>query len=683
MLITTAILCGGLGCLGAAIWNSEKKNARRRTISRKSARPALRSLPNQAPRIAQTKSISSITDNHHISEYKKEIDRKVFASATSTAIVAAAGIFSMPLALLGIPGLLYASTDIIKSAWNSFTTKKKINIDVLIVIMSTACLASGFWFIAGLNIFFAMYNRKLLIKVKGASQESVINVFMQQPQMTYIKHDGAELEVPTKSLKRGDVIVVNAGETISADGYVVSGAALIDQHILTGEQQLAEVGADDKVFALTVVMSGRIEVRTEKTGQETTASQIARVLLQAGSAKTDMQLAAEKAGDKAIVPALIFSAACWPVLGAGGATAILNCHPRYKTTIATYSGLLNFLRIASEHSILIKDGRVFETLQKVDTIVFDKTGTLTDNTLRIARIHACTPDKEDDVLAWAAVAEQRQTHPIAMAILREAHSRNLSISPFDETEYKAGLGLIAQTTNETIWVGSVRFIRAEGIQVPDEVEDQQAYCQQQGRSLVVVAIDKVVVGAIELRASIREEAKAVVECLRKDKQRRIIVISGDNEAATRTLASEAGVDGYFAEVLPTMKAEFVEQLQRQGRTVCFVGDGINDAIALKKADVSVSLKGASTVATDTAMIILMDGNLAKLGTAFDLAREYDENMKATLATVLVPHGVTVVGALFFQFGLFESLIINQTGLLAGMGNAALPRIRHRKYVNET
>jgi Cu2+-exporting ATPase len=629
----------------------------------------------------QLKSISSITENHQIAEYKNQIDKKTLVSGVST-IFSAAGSFYKPFYFLSIPGLLYASTEILKSAYNSLFIKKKMNIDFLIFIITVVCASKGFWFVCNLNIFLAMYNRKLLLKTKDNSQKDVIDVFSQQPKKAWVLCNGMELEQSVETLKQGDIVVINAGETIPIDGYIISGTASIDQHILTGESQLAEKGPNEKVFALTVVLSGRIEVMSEKTGQATTAAQIAQVLNKAGSLKTDMQLSVERIGEKGILPTLIFSGMCLTFIGTRGATAILNSHPRYKTTIATYSGLLNFLSIASQKAILVKDGRVFELLNKVDTVVFDKTGTLTENRLHVGKVYTCETYTKDEILTWAATAEQRQKHPIAQAILREAEARDLNLQQFDETECKVGFGLIVKRNDNIIRVGSIRFMKIEQLDIPPEIREIQRDCHDQGHSLVLVAVNDKVIGGIELHATLREEAVEVIKGLRQRKVKSVYIISGDNETSTKNLSDYLGVEKYYAEVLPEQKADIIDQLQKEGRNVCFIGDGINDSIALKKADVSISLKGASTVATDTAQIVLMDGSLKNLCSVFDLAYEYDTNMKITFAIVLIPHVISVAGALFFHFGLIRSVVINQLGLLLGISNSALPRIQDRKKNSE-
>jgi len=678
MVFEIFVACG-LAYTGGVVVKNVAKNQKRKSLVK--AVYQIEATSEKALLVPQVNTVA-IEQKHKLVTSEKEIDRKLTVAVASTVLAAAGSLFYPPLALFSIPGLVYIGADIFKSAYHSITKEQKINVDVPIFIIMVACVGDGYLFIGNFQSLLAMISRKILLKVKVDSQNDVIDLFRQQPKKTHVWCDGVEIEVLVETLKQGDIVVVNAGETIPADGYVCFGTALVDQHLLTGEAQPAEKGPDEKVFALTLVLFGRIGVQVENTGLHTTAAQIGQILNQTTNLKTEMQLWAEKMGDKAIVPMMLLSAACLPILGDSASLAILNSHPKYKTTITTYIGVLNFLSIASQQGILIKDGRVFEMLNKVDTVVFDKTGTLTENKMCLTQIYACEGYEENDILTLAAIAEKRQTHPIAMAILHEAGVRQLNLPESDETEYKVGYGLVVKKNSEMIRVGSFRFIEAEGLIVPAEIMEIQTRCHHHGHSLVLVAVNETVIGGIELNAVVRWEAAEIIKGLRQRNINSVYIISGDHEIPTKRLSASLGTDRYFAEILPNGKADIIKQLQREGRTLCFVGDGINDSIALKLADVSISLSGASSVATDTAQIVLMDESLKRLCILFDLAKEYDVNMKRTFRAVLVPHAIGLGSALFFDVGLVYSVIFNQIGLMLGAGNAMLPRIQHDRNITK-
>ncbi|MCI5132885.1 MAG: HAD family hydrolase, partial [Candidatus Electrothrix sp. EH2] len=222
------------------------------------------------------------------------------------------------------------------------------------------------------------------------------------------------------------------------------------------------------------------------------------------------------------------------------------------------------------------------------------------------------------------------------------------------------------------------LFEAEQLNIPSVTREVQAFCQEHGHSLVLVAVNDVVIGGIGLDATVRQEAQAVIQGLRRRNIEKIYIISGDHEAPTKSLSASLKADRYFAKVLPENKADLIRQFQNEGRTVCFIGDGINDSIALKQADVSISLRGASTVATDAAQTVLMDGSLRRLCDLFDIAEQYERNAKTTFATVLTPHCIGLGGAFFLHFNLLHSIILNHIGFALGLGNAVLPAMKNSK-----
>jgi Cu2+-exporting ATPase len=234
--------------------------------------------------------------------------------------------------------------------------------------------------------------------------------------------------------------------------------------------------------------------------------------------------------------------------------------------------------------------------------------------------------------------------------------------------------------DQIIRVGSDRFMHMEGIAIPPAVHDLQAHCHAAGHSLVLVAVDEQLAGGIELQPTVRPEARAIIDTLRGYGMQ-MYIISGDQEQPTRSLAHELGIEHFFANTLPENKARIIEQLQAEGRMVCFVGDGINDSIALKQANVSISLRGATTIATDTAQIVLMDASLNQLAHLFEIAQDFEHNMRGNLITTLVP-GIFCIGGVFFlHLGIVSAVMIYNVGLAAGVTNAMLPMVKHQINAN--
>ena len=503
-----------------------------------------------------------------------------------------------------------------------------------------------------------------------------------RPSYVWLLKDDVEVESPFEALKCGDVIVIYAGETIPVDGRIVSGIVSVDQHTLTGESQPVEKGVGDPVLTSTIILSGKVLIEVEKTGEDTVAAKISTILSHTADYKNSLQSWGEKIGDKSVIPTLALGTLSIPFLGSAAALPIFNsCIGLYMRILAPLS-MLTYLNLASQHGVLIKDGRVLDLLNEVDTVVFDKTGTLTLEQPHIDQLYPCDGITENELLAYAATAEYKQTHPIAKAILLAAEQQGLVMPEIEQANYEIGYGIKVKRYNEAgdddvICVGSTRFMGIENIAIPEEIQAIHQSGHEEGHSFICVAVNEKIYGAIALKATLRPEAKEVVQKLH-ERNIATVIISGDNEQPTKKLAEELSIPTCFAETLPENKATLIEQLQREGKFVCFVGDGINDSIALKKADVSISLLGASTIATDTAQIILMNQNLSQIIEAFDIAKFFKENMKANFAVTTLPGLTIVFGALFFHLGIIASLILNQVGLMIGVGNAVLPLLKQQK-----
>jgi Cu2+-exporting ATPase len=433
------------------------------------------------------------------------------------------------------------------------------------------------------------------------------------------------------------------------------------------------------VFASTVVLSGKILVKVEKTGQDSTVAKITHILNTTVDFKSTIELRADTLSRQLVNPVLIASGVALPILGFNGALAVVNAHPKNRMMGIAPISILNYFKLASRQGILIKDGRSLELLNFVNTIVFDKTGTLTEEQPHIGDIHCYSDYTENDILVYASAAEYKQKHPLAKAILQEAEKRQLSIPSIKDSEYKLGYGLIVNVAGQIIHVGSERFMEVENILIPSALKKQQKRSQEEGYSLVVVAVDNGIVGAIELLPTVRPEAKAVINRLKQRPNiKATYIISGDNEIPTKKLAKALGIDHYFAETLPQDKASLIEQLQQEGRFICYIGDGINDSIAMKKSHVSVSLRGASTIATDTAQIVLMDNGINHLDLLFDLAVDFNTNMNRTFALVIIPAIIGVSGTFLFGFGVASTIALNMVSIVLALGNTMTPLLKQPK-----
>jgi P-type E1-E2 ATPase len=359
-------------------------------------------------------------------------------------------------------------------------------------------------------------------------------------------------------------------------------------------------------------------------------------------------------------------------LGAPGAVAVINSDLGTGIRMAAPLAMLSTLALCAQNGILVKDGRALDLLCEVDTVLFDKTGTLTRDRPEVGRVIAAIGFGPSQILRFAEAAERRFHHPIALAILHKAAEEGLDLPPTDATQYKVGYGIAVGVGGRHIRVGSRRFMEAEGVALTPEVEAALDESHREGNTMVMVAVDDELGGAIELRASVRPEVRDIVQGLRRRGIKHIAIISGDHDAPTRSLAEELGMDRYFAQVLPADKADYVEQLQKEGRKVCFVGDGINDAIALKKANVSISLRGATSIATDTAHVVFLEQGLGKLCELYDIAAGLDRNIRNSWFMILGLNLSCIAGVFTLGFGIGASVVTNNVAGLSALANGLSP-----------
>jgi P-type E1-E2 ATPase len=340
------------------------------------------------------------------------------------------------------------------------------------------------------------------------------------------------------------------------------------------------------------------------------------------------------------------------------------------------------LAMCSQRGVLVKDGRALDLLCEIDTVLFDKTGTLTRERPEVGRIVAANGHKTLEILRYAAAAEQRFHHPIALAILQKAAEAGLDVPRIDSAQYRVGHGISVGVEGHTIRVGSRRFMELEGILLTPEAVTALDKSDREGHSMVMVAVDDALGGALELRASVRPEVPEIITGLRARGIKYIAIISGDRDAPTRKLAAELGIDRYFAQVLPTEKADYVEKLQQEGRKVCFVGDGINDAIALKKANVSISLRGATSIATDTAHVVFMEPGLGKLCELRDIAFDLQRNVRISWGLIVAPNILCIAGVFTLGFGIAASVLTNNVAALGALVNGVWPMRKVAAYEAE-
>ncbi|MEZ4732213.1 MAG: heavy metal translocating P-type ATPase [Caldilineaceae bacterium] len=640
------------------------------------------SLPTVTPPVQNPPALADPAYPVEISAAEQQANGDLAFALTMLGVTAVGRLAFPPLLLVDLPAVLYVGWRSATYAYQAWRKKGQITAEFVDAGLALGIIVSGYYGLAFISFTMTSLSRKLLARTEDRSRKSLINVFGQQPRTVWVMADGVEVEVSFAQLQVGDTLIIGAGQMIAADGVVCGGAASVDQHILTGEAKPVEKGVGDAVFAGTLVLMGKIYVQVEKAGAATTAAQIGAILNQTVDYKQQIQTNSELLSNKAALPTLALGLIALPLVGLNGALGVFESSIGYGLRLTGPIGMLNYLRIAARQGILIKDGRSLELLQEIDTVVFDKTGTLTQEQPQIQAIHTFAHLSEDAILAYAAAAEARLSHPIAHAIVDAADARALTLPHTEDAHYQVGYGIQVKFADCLVHVGSERFMTMTGIGLPPAVLALQSESHALGHSLVMVAVDQQLAGAIVLQPTLRPEIKTVIANLQA-RGLTLYILSGDQEQPTQRLAETLGIDHYQANTLPEQKAAFIEALQRDGHKVCFVGDGINDAIALKKANVSVSLRGATTVATDSAQIVLMNGSLQHLPVLFHLAADFDSTMRTNNWLAVAP-GIFAIGGVFlWHFGFLSAALIYTLSLLAGSVNAMLPALADRPNSHHT
>ncbi len=451
------------------------------------------------------------------------------------------------------------------------------------------------------------------------------------PETARVEREGREADVPADQVARGEVVLVRSGERLAVDGVVVDGRASVNQAPITGESVPVEKQPGDQVFAATIVDRGALRVRTERVGRDTTFGQIVRLVEEAEAAKAPVQRFADRFTGyyiPVVVGIALLTYAVSRNATAAVATVLVACS--CAVAMATPITVLAAAGRSARRGIVIKGGRYLEALAKIDTMVMDKTGTLTIGRPEVTDIVAFGAAGEHEVLRLAASLERRSEHPLAEGIVRAAEARRLELrEPEDFTVYP-GEGVSGTVEDVMVRCGTERLMARVGVPVTDEARDRASVLAGSGKSIVLLARDGQAVGLIALADTLRPEVPDAVAALRRLGIHRLLLLTGDRRQVAQAMAASLGVE-FEAEVLPDQKIEVIRRLQREGRVVAMVGDGINDAPALAQADVGIAMGVAGTdAAIEAAHVALMGDDWAAVPEAIRIGRRAFRTIKQNL-----------------------------------------------------
>jgi Cu2+-exporting ATPase len=465
------------------------------------------------------------------------------------------------------------------------------------------------------------------------SRRAVADLLAGVDPYAWVLRGRSKLRLPLAEVKAGDTVVVYPGQMIVVDGVVVAGKGEVDQKALTGESRPVAKKVDDQVFASTVLSDGKLYIRAEHVGVSTRAHRVAELMQSAPSSDTRVTNYARQVADRLVLPTFALSAGVYALTGdIGRATAVLLFDFATGIRVSAPTTILATMGAAARQGVIIKGGHAIEQLARADSILFDKTGTLTLGSPTVTRVVSFQPSvSEDEVLALAAAAERRLTHPVASAIVKAAEARRLIIPDRSDSQYTIGLGVEAVVEGATVHVGDERLMERNGITCLAKAANGSfgTPC-----SSVLVAREGRLLGSISYADVPRREAKAVLAHLRRLGFKNMIMVTGDELEAAKGVASELGLDRVEANAFPEAKAALVRELQSKGHVVAVIGDGINDSPALAFADVSISFRNGSDIARETADIVLED-SLSGLPLAVELSRQ---------SLTLIRQNIAIIGA---------------------------------------
>jgi heavy metal translocating P-type ATPase len=580
---------------------------------------------------------------------------------------------------VNVPLMLWNAIPIARRAWKVWSNESRLNIDVLDTLAISASMLQGNP-MAGCIVTWLIKLGDWIRDLTAAGQKRAISELLEfQTKTAWLLRDGEVVSIPATELKVDDLVIVYPGEMIPVDGEIIDGHATIDQKTITGEGLPVSRGKGEAAFAATVIREGQITVRALRVGSATTAGQIVRLVESAPIGDTRMQNHAERFADRLVTPTLALAA---------GTAAVTGDFNRFLSLVivdfgtgirvAAPTSVLASMTHAARAGMIIKSGGHMERLADIDTVVFDKTGTLTHGTPAVIDVIAyqnhITPNH---LLGLAAAAETKLQHPVAEALRSKARQLGVNIPPCNETQYRLGLGVEGQVNGYYVHVGNERFMRQCNISTDKSVIDR-AGLDEKGFSSLYISVDGELAGLVPYSDKIRDESRPVIRKLHEMGIKNTIMLTGDNAVVARAVCNDIGLARHFADMLPADKASVIQDLQRQGRRVAMVGDGINDSPALSFADVGIAMKYGAEVTHESADVVLMEDSLWKLVQAVEISRGAVSLIRQNYAIVATLNAIAL--GLALPGGLITpevtALISNGSAILAS-ANGVRPMLRYQ------
>ena len=543
------------------------------------------------------------------------------------------------IVISGIPLLYLAIWRIIHNPGIS-----KISSALLICIAMFAAIAIGDLFAAGEVVFIMAIGALLEEATTDRAKKGLKNLISLAPTMGRRLENGKEEMIPAEEIRQGDVLRILPGETIPVDGTIISGESSVDQSIMTGESLPVDKGVGEEVFCGTINRFGSIDISATEVGENSSLQKLIRMVQDAENKQAPMQRIADRVASWLVPVALLIAILAYVFTeNIVTAVTVLVVFCPCALVLATPTAIMAAIGQATKHGVIIESGEALEKMGKVDTIAFDKTGTLTYGRLAVSDMISFDETiSETDLLSLAASAEARSEHPLGKAIV--AYARVKEVPLMESTAFKmtTGKGIFAEVDNRRLLCGNEKFLTENGVSIDNKVESALERLRGQGKASILVAEGQKCIGVIALSDVLRPEAKDMVSRL-SDMHTRTVLLTGDHQKTADYFAQQVGISEVRAELLPEEKVQSIEKLQAENHKVCMIGDGVNDAPALKKADVSVAMGSmGSDIAVDAADVALMSDDISKIPYLKRLSNATVRTIKASITLSMCINFVAIV-----------------------------------------
>lgn len=612
--------------------------------------------------------------------------------------------WGMWLFLLVTPVQFIGGWSFYKGAWNALRSRS-INMDFLIALgtsvayfYSVAVLffpqvlpikveeRDVYFEVSAVIIAFVLLGKYMEELIKKRSSAAVRKLLDLKPATAHVIREGTEMEVPAESVMTGETVVVKPGERIPTDGVVLEGNSTVDESMLTGESMPVEKNAGANVIGGTLNRTGLFRFQATKVGKDTALAQIIKMVEEAQASTAQIQRIADQVTGyfvPAVVTVAVLAFAGWWITGnfpqgllAFIAVLIISCP--CALGVATPAALMVGVGKGAENGILIRGGEILERAQKLTTVVFDKTGTLTRGEPNVTDIVTFSDATEGEVLRLAAAIEAGSEHPLGEAIVRAAQHRQIELPKISKFEAIPGHGICGEVASCRVLLGNRRLFEREAI-ATQPAEEAMCRLEAEGKTAMLVACEGKLTGVIAVADTLKPEAKDAVAALQSEGVE-VVLLTGDNQRTAHAIAAQLGIANVIAEVLPDSKAQVIRYMQKQGKIVAMVGDGVNDAPALATADIGIAIGSGSDVAKETGGIILIRNDVRDVVTAIRLSRATMTKIKQNLFWAFIYNSVGIPIA---AFGLLNPIIAAAAMALSSLSviaNSALLKTKKLQSV---